>query len=98
MVMNAFNILQYTMGRTLGIFRIYVYQTEAQMPKDLKESDTMPIHIKLQQYLKLTDPFGEPTGEINKPGLAIVTIKNVGFMRNQDFFVQILPPKCDIRS
>jgi len=40
MVMSAFNNLQYVNGRTLGIFRGYVYQTKAQQPKDLTDCYT----------------------------------------------------------
>lgn len=98
MVMSAFNLLQYVDGRTLGICRAYVYQTQAQMPKNLKDSDTMPIYIKLQQFLDLVDLQGNIVGQINRPGLAKISIKNVSFMQNQEFYVQILPPKCDIGS
>lgn len=98
MVMSAFNLLQYVDGRTLGICRGYVYQNTAQMPKNLKDSDSMPIYIKLQQFLDLVDLQGNVVGQINRPGLAKVSIKNVSFMQNQDFYVQILPPKCDIGS
>ncbi len=97
-VMSAFNNLQYVNGRTLGIFRGYVYQTKAQQPKDLTDSDTLPIYIKLQQSLPLYDSNGMQVDELNDKGLAIVSIKNVSFMKNQSFYVRILPPKCDIRT
>lgn len=97
-IMSAFNNLQYVNGRTLGIFRGYVYQTKAQQPKDLTDSDTLPIYIKLQQSLPLYDSMGMQVDELNDKGLAIVSIKNVGFMKNQSFYVRILPPKCDIRT
>ena len=98
MVMSAFNSLQYVNGRTLGIFRGYVYQTKAQQPKDLTDSDTLPIYIKLQQSLPLYDSDGMQVDEMNDKGLAIVSIKNVSFMKNQSFYVRILPPKCEIRT
>ncbi|MCE7739785.1 MAG: DUF87 domain-containing protein [Candidatus Heimdallarchaeota archaeon] len=98
MVMSAFNSLQYVNGRTLGIFRGYVYQTKAQQPKDLTDSDTLPIYIKLQQSLPLYNSEGVQVDELNDKGLAIVSIKNVGFMNNQSFYVRILPPKCEIRT
>ena len=98
MVLSAFELLQYVMGRTLGICRIYVYQHTKQMPSGLKDSDSMPIYIKLKQSLILTDEYGNKTSEINDKGLAEVSIKNVSFMSNQSFFVRILPPKCNVRS
>ncbi|MCK4665578.1 DUF87 domain-containing protein [Candidatus Dependentiae bacterium] len=98
MVMSAFNNLQYVNGRTLGIFRGYVYQTKAQQPKDLTDSDTLPIYIKLQQSLPLYNSEGMQVDELNDKGLAIVSIKNVSFMKNQSFYVRILPPKCEIRT
>jgi len=98
MVMSAFNNLQYVNGRTLGIFRGYVYQTKAQQPKDLTDSDTLPIYIKLQQSLPLYDSDGMQVDELNDKGLAIISIKNVAFMKNQSFYVRILPPKCDVRT
>lgn len=98
MVMSAFNNLQYVNGRTLGIFRGYVYQTKAQQPKDLTDSDTLPIYIKLQQSLPLYDSEGIQVDELNDKGLAIVSIKNVSFMKNQSFYIRVLPPKCEIRT
>ena len=98
MVMSAFNNLQYVNGRTLGILRAYVYQTKAQQPKDLTDSDTLPIYIKLQQSLPLYDSDGMQVDELNDKGLAIISIKNVSFMKNQTFYAKILPPKCDVRT
>lgn len=98
MVMSAFNNLQYVNGRTLGILRAYVYQTKAQQPKDLTDSDTLPIYIKLQQSLPLYDSDGMQVDELNGKGLAIISIKNVSFMKNQTFYAKILPPKCDVRT
>lgn len=98
MVMSAFNNLQYVNGRTLGVLRGYVYQTKAQQPRDLSDSDTLPIYIKLQQSLPLIDSEGNEVGEINGKGLAKISIKNVSFMQNQSFYVKILPPKCEVRT
>lgn len=98
-LIRAFDHLQNVVGRSLGIMRIYVYQNDKQPAKGLIDNDNVQIIIKTVQSLNLEDEYGnipEYPEQISGKGLAIVTIRNVSFMDDATFYVQILPPRCDI--
>jgi len=90
---TAFNQLHYVVGRTEGIFRIYVYQKKEQVPTGLLEDKGLPILIEMMNSFLLGN------GQyLNKPGLAKVHIRNVTFMSPNVYLIQVLPPKCKILS
>lgn len=90
---DAFNQLHYVVGRTEGIFRIYVYQRKEQTPINLLEDKGLPILIETMNNFMLGN--GE---QIFKAGLAKVHIRNTTFMSSDVFLIQVLPPKCKVLS
>ncbi len=90
---NAFNQLHYVVGRTEGIFRIYVYQRKEQTPSNLLEDKGTPILIETMNNFLLGN--GE---QLSRAGLAKVHIRNVAFMSSDVFLIQVLPPKCKVLS
>lgn len=87
-------------GRSAGVTRILMYQFKEQAISGLFENDNLNIIIEMFSSIKLKDPeTNERTGrQIAKKGLAVVKIRNVDFMPDWEFLVQILPPKCNVQS
>jgi hypothetical protein len=98
-LLRAFNYLENVMGRSSGIGRMYIYQKEEQVPKGILYGDNcVQVLIRLMKSTKLAGDGMREGPEIFKKGLAKVEIRNVGYMNNKTFLIQILPPKCDISS
>ena len=77
-----------------------MYQFKEQAISGLFENDNLNIIIEMFSSVKLKDSeTNERTGrQIAKKGLALVKIRNVDFMPDWEFLVQILPPKCNVQS
>lgn len=98
-MLQAMNQMQNVMGRTAGILRTFIYQNEKQIASGLLDNDNVQIIIKLYQSIKLPPSPMYPHGkDVHKKGLAKIQIRNVTFMQDAEFLVQILPPKCEIGS
>lgn len=90
---RAFNNLHYVVGRSLGIFRIYVYQRATQIPNKLLEDEGISIVIECVKNFTLRS--GE---QMVGSGIAKVHIKNTVFMPSNYFLVKVTPPKCKLIS
>jgi hypothetical protein len=98
-MLQAMNSMQNVMGRTAGILRIYIYQNDKQPADGLLDNDNLQVIIRLYQSIKLPPSDYYPQGkDVYKKGLARVQIRNVTFMQDAEWLVQILPPKCEIGS
>lgn len=88
---TALNQLHYVMGRSLGIFRLYIYQRKNQIPLDLFDDKGVSILIETMNNFQLGN--GQ---QLSGAGIAKVTIRDVTFMPNDVFLVKILPPRCKV--
>ena len=88
---TALNQLHYVMGRSLGIFRLYIYQRKNQIPLDLMDDKGVSILIETMNNFQLGN--GQ---QLSGAGIAKVTIRDVTFMPNDLFLVKILPPRCKV--
>ncbi len=89
----ALSQLHYVVGRTEGIFRIYIYQKKEQIPEGLLDDKGVPIVIETLNNFTLGNgeqKFGS--------GLAKVYLRHMTFMPQDAKLVRILPPKCKIIS
>lgn len=92
-LLGALNQFHYVVGRSEGIFRIYVYQNAKQMPPGLYEDVGIPIVIETMNNIRLGNHQ-----QLFGAGLAKVSIRHTSFMANDVFLVRVLPPKCRLVS
>lgn len=92
-LINALSQLHFVVGRTEGIFRIYVYQKKEQIPLGLLEDKGIPIVIETLNNFTLGN--GQ---QLFGTGYAKVYMRNMGFMPSDASLIRVLPPKCKIIS
>jgi len=90
---DSLSQLHYVVGRTEGIFRIYVYQKKEQIPEGLLDDKGVPIVIETLNNFTLGN--GE---QMYGAGLAKVYLRHMQFMPNDASIIRVLPPKCKIIS
>jgi hypothetical protein len=92
-MLSALSQMHYVVGRSEGIFRIYVYQKKEQVPLGIEDDKGTPLVIETVNNFTLGN--GQP---LFGAGFAKVTIKDMIFMPSDNHIIRVLPPRCKIIS